>query len=211
MRHRAYVLGAALLLLILPGCATGGDAPSTPGATPSTPGTTPSETAVTEEPSQPAADPDDPSTWVIGQEGMGPVSLGAPFEDARAAMPEGTGNDENCEWTAWWNATDEDYDLFAARASDSDANGPVIVIDASAWADPGSVEGPRTEDGIGIGSTFDEVQAAYPDAVPVESAVAGAADVLQVGQVFFSSRPGEDVVSAVTVTSLEVPPYEVCG
>lgn len=212
MRRTAYVVTVVFSLAILAGCASGesGASPSStaPTAAPSrtaTPSPTATETAL------PEADPDDPSTWTITQDGIGPLVLGAPFADALAAMPEGSRNDtEHCAWSTWWNAPDNSFGLYAARSSDAgtDASSPVLHIDASAWTDPTTADGPRTAEGIGLGATVDEVKVAYPDGVDVS--LYGGIEAVQVGRIFFQHRDGS-LISAITVTSSPQPPYEVCG
>lgn len=204
MRRSAYVLATALALAALSGCASGAAAPAeTSPTTPSQGDETPS--------AAPEADPDDPSTWLITEDGVGPLVLEEPFSDALAVMPEGTTNDaENCAWTAWWNAPDDSYGLYAARDSaDADDSSPVTVIDIAAWDDPAAAEGPKTAEGVGLGSSVSDVKAAYPDGVDVVLE-GGGIDAVQVGSIFFQYRDGSSV-SAVTVTSLPQPPYEVCG
>lgn len=208
MRRWAYVLTATVALAALTGCAAGDAGGSTvagsasPAETTSISSPTPTPTAI--------PDSNDPSTWVVSDDGVGPLRLGEPFSEVLPLMPDGATNDQaNCAWTAWWNAPGAAYGLYAARPSDADASGAVNVIEVGDWADPSDANAARTAEGIGLGSTVDEVRTAYPDAVDVPHAIDSSIGVQQVGRVYFSSREG--IVSAVTVTSLPQPPYEVCG
>jgi len=142
---------------------------------------------------------------------MGPIALGAPFPDALALMPAGTTNDTaNCGWTAWWNAPDQSYQVYAARASDAAADGPVTVVSTAAWSDPSGADGPRTADGIGVGSAVDEVRAAYPDAIETPDSMDASIVHLQAGHIFFTYRE-TPVITEITVTTADAPPYELCG
>ncbi|GAA5203869.1 hypothetical protein [Microbacterium jejuense] len=112
MRVRASIAVLLLSAVALTACATPGDPASTSSRTPSAS----AEQTSTPSPA-PTIDSDDPSTWIITDDGMGPITLGDPFPDALALMPEGTTNDvDNCAWTAWWNAPDQSYQVFTARA-----------------------------------------------------------------------------------------------
>jgi hypothetical protein len=210
MRVTASIAILLLSAAALSACATQGEPASTPSGSPSasaepTPTPTPTPT--------PAAtvDSDDPSTWVITDDGMGPIALGDPFPDALGLMPQGTTNDtERCAWTAWWSAPDRSYQVYAARASDAAEDGPVIDVNAASWSDPAAADGPRTAEGVGIGSTVDEVRAAYPDAIETPDAVDPSIVHLRVGRIFFDYRETPVIVS-VTVTTADAPPYEVCG
>ncbi|WP_160150892.1 hypothetical protein [Microbacterium timonense] len=142
---------------------------------------------------------------------MGPVTLGMPFSEARATMPHGTTNDpERCGWLAWWNSPGEQYNVYAAGSAEAPDAGPVTLVAAEEWADPTSAPGPRTAEGIGIGSTVDEVRAAYPEVSEISDSVDSSMVHLRVGQMFFTYRE-EPVIRSVTVTTADLPPYELCG
>ncbi|WP_345546493.1 hypothetical protein [Microbacterium jejuense] len=80
----------------------------------------------------------------------------------------------------------------------------------ASWNDPSAADGPRTADGIGVGSTVDEVRAAYPDVTEVPDAIGPSIIHLKVGRIFFTYRE-TPVITSVTVTTADAPPYEVCG
>lgn len=207
----AALLGALTIAIGLAGCASEAptQTPSTaPGGT-STPIDSPSPS--TTENASP--DPDDLSTWVITESGIGPVELGADFDETTAMLPTWT-VDENCSWAAYWNAPDQS--LSAYYAQDSEEPSGVTTIDLAASADTAAPDDvPRTAEGIGIGSTRDEVLAAHPDAAE-QTPTIGGGTLLRVGSpadgaIFFAFPDGVETVRAVTVTSREEPPYEVCG
>ncbi|UJP11336.1 hypothetical protein L2X99_07395 [Microbacterium sp. KUDC0406] len=210
-KRAAAVLGVTVLAVALAGCGT----PASPPTSTSSPTSiqsdapTPHETRTT----NPDADPDDPRTWTITEQGMGPVQLDELFADAVAGVPTWT-VDENCSWTAFWNDPEKSVSAYFSRESDL-TDGAVTTIDVSTseTAQPG--DGPRTADGLGLGSSREEVLVAHPDAVEQKPTI-GDGSMLRVGpdgigSIFFSFRADEDAVSAVTVTSRDEPPYEVCG
>lgn len=221
-RTASLALGLTAVLL-MSGCAsepaaaptaspTGATTTATPPSTQSaTPTSTPSPT-----PSAPDIDPQDPSTWVVTQAGIGPLELNVPFDAAMQSMPADARNDaENCAWTSFWSPQDASYQFVIGRDSAGAADAPVTVIDATSSPGTTLVVGPRTQEGIGIGSSLDEVAAVYPDAVPVDSPLGAGEGIpryMQVGDsIFFTYYGGTDVVAGVTVTTAETPPYELCG
>lgn len=140
---------------------------------------------------------------------MGPVRLGAPFGDA-ASKVTGWRVDPNCSWTSYWNAADGSANAYFASDGD-DPEGPVTTVSVDALPDAGSsASAPRTAEGLGLGSTDQEVLAAHPDAVTQKPAIGGGR-LLRVDRMFFVFREGESTVSGVAVTTRNEPPYEVCG
>ncbi|REJ06659.1 hypothetical protein DY023_06070 [Microbacterium bovistercoris] len=152
--------------------------------------------------------------WTITEQGMGPVQLDELFADAVAGVPTWT-VEENCSWVAFWNDQETGVTAYFARDSET-SDGTVTTIDVESTTDTVQPhDGPRTVDGLGLGSTRDEVLAAHPDAAEQKPTIGDGA-LLRVGPqgegaIFFAFRSGEDTVSAVTVTSRDEPPYEVCG
>ena len=209
-RRGVALIGAVLMTAALAGCASE-SGPSGDTTPPTSASATPDATPTPTGGSTPTADPDDITTWTVSETGMGPIELDAAFDEAQAAVPAWT-VPEACSWTAYWN--DPDGAVTAYFAEDGEQAGGVTTIDVAALTDSVAPEdAPRTPEGIGLGSTLDEVRAAYPDATE-QNATIGDAMLLRVGEqgtIFFTFPSGSDVVSAVTVTSRDEPPYEVCG
>ena len=207
VRQISLMIAAAAALGFLTGCTASTTGPA-PGTTASPrPTMTPTDT--------PEAHPAEPTTWVISDAGIGPVSLGGDFAATLEALPGTWKNDEVCSWTAWWNAEDSSYGLFFVRGTESDT-APIDEISVYSSADDfGSVEGPRTAEGLGVGATTDDVLAAYPDAEEGTAEIGSGTWVRlpgdAEGHVFFQFREGEDMASSIVVTSREEPSYEVCG
>lgn len=206
------LIALATAALLFAGCA-----PASPSSTSST---TPSPTASVPAPETPSPsptpttppeDPDDPTTWLITQDGIGPVRLGEPFDEARALLPAGAEHDpEACFWTAWWDSpeTGNQIYLVGATTAESDDVGPVDLVASAAYQATSQI-GPVTAEGVGAGSTPDEIRAAHPDAVEAEGMIAGS--FLQVGRIFFAFPEGSERAASVVVTTAPEPPYEVCG
>jgi hypothetical protein len=209
-RSTGPVILAALGVLLLAGCAT--TAPDSEATTGPAPSPTASEPAPAPSGSEPPADPNDPSTWLVTERGIGPIETGGDFEATLVELPDSWNNDENCSWAAWWNAEDDSYTMTFVRGTESE-DAPIVLASASA-ADPVTAGvGPRTEEGLGIGSTKDEVLAQYPDASEGDAPI-GEGTWLSVpadGATMFFEYYTADEANAVTVTTLEQPPYETCG
>lgn len=208
---------AAIGILILAGCAgTTAEPPSQPAPA------DPSVTATAEPPADPSptaeppttADPADPATWVISEDGIGPIVIGADFDAVLAELPESWTTDaENCSWAAWLN--DGTHQQYFVRPSDGSSN-EIATASIADWEENASADGaPATADGLSIGTTRDEVLTAYPDAVESTSSI-GEYTLLALpsdgeATVFFQFRADAEQASAVTVTTAGEPPYEVCA
>lgn len=169
----------------------GATPPTTPSAieTPSpSPSVSPSASP-TPSPTPSAADPADPSTWVVTQEGMGPFRLGASFADASALVPNGQ---SACTGVTYGF----DNALWVAEGNNTPGTVQMVLWDGGQGG-----PGPVTAEGIGIGSSADEVRAAYPDAT--EEGM-----YLRTGAVYFDVETG--AVRAIGVTPGEIP-SEFCG
>lgn len=210
MRRMSLTIAAGAAVVLLAGCATAAAPESSPTASPSTePAPTPSPTAT------PEADPADPTTWIISGAGIGPVEVGGDFAATLGTLPDSWTNDDVCEWSAWWMSEDPSYGVYFVRGTESDT-APISEMSVySAAEDLTTVTGPRTAEGLGVGSTAEELIAAYPDAEQGTAEI-GSITWLEIpgdlaGNVFFQFREGETEASSVVVTSREAPSYEVCG
>ncbi len=145
--------------------------------------------------------------------GIGTVRIGMPFNEAL----EGTGATpvaDVCPWVA--TVAEDGFITVIQRDEFGDDASAVILVSASAPPEASGEVGPRTPEGIGIGSTVEEARVAYPDAE--ELAPEGMDDrrYLKVdsgeeGSVFLSFTDGDERIWAFTVTTLPVPPYEPCA
>ncbi|MDQ0647940.1 hypothetical protein QFZ53_002136 [Microbacterium natoriense] len=210
-QRSAIVLITGLVLATGTACAPGaGEAEPGSSAT-----STATQTSSPEPTSSPSADPEDPTTWIISEEGVGPIEIGGRLAETLAELPPTWTNDENCSWTAWWNADDSSYGVFFVRGTESE-DAPVREISVYTAAEtPVAVPSPVTDKGLGVGATTEEVLAAYPDAEE-GVASAGAGTWLKVpgdaeAHIFFEYREGAAGASDVVVTIGEQPSYEVCG
>lgn len=206
----ASLAAAAFGVLILAGCSSAEPLPQTsaPDEATSAPPVEPSPTP------EPSTDLDDPASWTVTHQGIGPVELDGDFAATLSELPEAWENDDHCSWAAWWNAEDQSYSVDFVRGTESEDE-PIVLVSASAAEPVTPGVGPRTDDGLGIGSTKDEVRMQHPDAAEGQSQI-GEGSWLSVpgdgGTIFFEYYTAEATqANAVTVTTLEEPPYETCG
>jgi len=152
----AYALGTGIL------------APA-PTASP-TPVATPTETVTPTPPPTPTATPTptptsdaaDPSTWTIGFDGIGPITLGMRMTDVTAAAP--TFSDVTYDICRPNQLDLEAPDQLVISAFDTqDAPGVVGDLDVRSFTTTfDGLATPRTDRGIGIGSTAQDLFTAYP-------------------------------------------------
>lgn len=206
------LLGAAVVALSLSGCMAG--ASDVPGSS-APPTSVGSEPPATPKPA-PTIDADDPSTWVITSSGIGPLQLGSDFSETVDALPDAWTHDPaQCSWVAWVN--DDDTTIWFAQDSDS-AESPISTASVeSTPADEtaGSDDGPRTEDGLGLGSSKDDILTIHPDATEIPATIGDSVFIAVadagVGTLFFEFAADSDAASSVTVTERAEPAYEMCG
>ena len=151
----------------------------------------------------------DPASWTITQRGIGPVELGMQVSDAFDTLPAGAS--DHCPWLASWTAGGFNFLATNIRAID---DGPVQLVATTAVPGVTGLVGPRTAEGIGVGSTVEEVKAAYPSAqiskVTDELMMDGDRFV-KVGDAIHLSLSEDDTVSAVTVTTLTTGELSICA
>jgi len=111
-------------------------------------------------PSAPSApvETSNPATWIIDYHSIGPVEVGEGVASARGEMTsfdaEPTGG---CTWTNWFHTAEMSFTFILTEDESA-----IDLIDISNSGNYARV-GPRTDKGIGLGSTLDELVAAYPD------------------------------------------------
>ena len=141
-------------------------------------------------------------------QGVGPARLGDAVETIGAL--DGWSITDPCTWAAFGPWTGDGRWIVAASSSD-DPSGAVQTVDFGG-GDAGS--GPRTPDGLGLGSTRAEILAAHPEATEGDS---NGYAWIRVGQpapaagIYLSIRGDSTGVSRVTVTSENRLSPEFCG
>ena len=131
MRRPAYTVSILSAAILLAGCTTasGTAAPiPQPTSTASSSALAPTLTATPTPTSSLVEDPADPSTWIVTEEGIGPIKLNAPFSDAVDQLPTGVERDlEVCRHSVWWKDANGDQ-LVVARDSSTDDAGPLELV-----------------------------------------------------------------------------------
>lgn len=200
-RSRLLAAAAVLGVLTLASCA-----PDAPDAAPSGP-TTPTPVPTAQQPSpSPSAPPAE-----VSATGIQTIALGEPFDET--VTQHGAVAAEGCPYAATLSAGA--YTLTFSRDAAADDASPVEFVSAATpIGNAAGTEGPRTAEGIGIGSTIEEARAVYPDAEEIVSA--GDRRYLRVASdgdsaLFLAFTDGEPVIWGLTATILDEPPYELCG
>jgi hypothetical protein len=170
-------LAAALAVVALAGC-TSTPAETSPSASPSpsvthsatpSPSATPSETAAAAAECPTWTDDPDDTVSAIGPISFAGVCIGQSFDEAIATGAPVTAP-EQCPWYGQLVAQDDPGFYVTALSDPSDPGARINFFILYWFADPAdaaSFEMPSTAEGITIGSTTDEVMAAYPTASEV--------------------------------------------
>ncbi len=141
-------------VLVLAGCA-GAGVQSSPS-----PSASVSVTAT----STPTPDLTDPGNWVVGFGSVGPLKVGSTLADAGSALDPFTKQQQTvCPWLIILTSPTAFPGVSVwVPVGDDTIIDQLVVGDGSAGEVPHS---PRTAAGIGLGSSVDQIMAAYPDAV----------------------------------------------
>ncbi|MFD6055910.1 hypothetical protein [Agromyces sp. NPDC060279] len=203
--------GLAIAALLLAGCA------SEPKPTPTPTGSeTPTPTA-TPTPTVAAPDPADVTTWVISGAGFGPVSRGAAYPGVAEPLTafELAPVDEGCPRLSTLSPVGDSSDAAALLLIVSEAGDAVedVWVSGSPDASGALPLAPRTAEGIGLGSSTDELTAAYPELQQIAQVSAEA-----FGYAVGDEERGwidfivvEDVVTSIGSSAEPRAPKEFCG
>ncbi|MBU4464539.1 MAG: hypothetical protein KKH75_01705 [Actinobacteria bacterium] len=195
----ALASGALLLAVQLAGCSA--SAPAESGAT--------SQVPLTSDPST-SASPSDSDPQIISTTGIGALRRGGSFSEAERQLGGSTA-DERCPRVL---SQRTDFATWVIGTQDANAAGNAIdllAIDSFGF-DSDSRAAPRTSKGIGLGSTIEEIRAAYPFAIDIEPRHADAAIRYtdSAGSMIFALRDGR--VQGITVLAADAHyPWEYCG
>jgi hypothetical protein len=167
--------------------------------------------AETTHPSTPdPTDVTDPGSWLISFDGIGPLSMGGRISEKRRFMTAFTEEmDPYCDLAMF--ASDSAPDIWAGPRNDV-----INFMVATAHVDPLPVASgsPRTDAGIGVGSTLDELVAAYPTAYEWLEERTGHQFTLASGDgrwIHFAMTHDDTYVVRIVVNTFHRPPYELCG
>jgi hypothetical protein len=180
---------------------TGSPAPAPAGSPSPSAGPSASPTPASSEPATPAFSAADPGTWLIDFVGVGPIVLGASLEQVKADIPLPV--TECLSNTAW-------YSLGGPSAVAASVQGGGAVSEAYVGGTDRALS-PKTQGGIGVGSSLEELQAAHPE-VQQHASLNYGYYYLTDGTAFINFSVGDDgVVDAIDVSTTEFPPSEICG
>jgi hypothetical protein len=189
-------------------------ATSAPSRTPSTPASAPFTPTATPTPTRRPYDRTDPGTWTISGDEVGPVALGAPYTGEIDDLSDAYTRDPNT------NCSNPDVSFWdrpgAPTLVVTEQDGLVagVQVGLGPSSDPSNLEvSPTTAEGIGVGSTLDDLHARYPDLRNV-----GDIDGFELWSV---QRNGYAITFQIDTDTARVrtvwdgsdpmPPYEFCG
>ncbi|PZF30824.1 MULTISPECIES: hypothetical protein [unclassified Curtobacterium] len=179
-------------------------------------------------PTAPPYSATDWSTWTISADAVGPATLGSPAGSDDAALraafspappliddtgtviyPFGCPNTNSRIWDG----------PGGERVVEVVAGGTVgtVVIQQGQDAAPGQQVGPKTLEGVGLGSTLAEVRGAYPDLVQTRTDAAGGTRdtfwAVRSGEryIVFQFGEGSDRVATVFVAGTSEPVADYCS
>lgn len=156
----------------------------------------------------------DPDTWLVTESAIGPIEIGADFDSTLTTIRSTGVGTLDCDGVAYGFAADNAYDIL--MVSDREGDSGAITEVSIGWNSDTMGVGPRTAERLGLGSTKDQVLAAYEDAVEEDSQIVGhtyvtIADKDGVSKLVFGYRDGYDGATSVSVITGEEPAYEPCA
>jgi hypothetical protein len=159
-------------------------------------------------------DPADPDSWLVTERAIGPIEIGADYESTLAAIRSTGVGTFDCEGVAYGFAADNAYDILVIKDREGDSDGITEV--SIGWNSDTMGVGPRTAESLGLGSTKEQVLAAYDDAAEQGSQIAGhtyvtISDKTGASKLVFGYRDGYDGAVSVSVITGSEPAYEPCA
>jgi hypothetical protein len=204
--RRLFAVPALLLPLLLAACTAPAPNPS-PTATPTVTATVTPTPTPTPEP-VPAAPvyTDNTADWIITYTGIGPIEFSQAFSQIAASIPSPERFTEACPPLALYSSGIQPQ-VGVAFVDDVPWDLVVATFGQEALTD----QAPHTAEGIRVGSTADEVLAAYPDALLNGEVAYGAYVVTNGAGGYITFALTESIVESIHVSNKPSAPKEYCA
>jgi hypothetical protein len=203
-----------VFVLLLSGCA--GQQTNVPLANPTGPdGPTESATAPAPKPTltpTPAAlDLADPSSWIIGFTGIGPLAIGAELSASSQSMTAFTSGNifEGCPSIVSFDRPGFPNIVITDRYDDGLVE--LIALEGGPTPSEFTATSPRTSSGIGIGATLEELMGAYPAITYQDDHFTPHYALPDGDGNWINFAMYEGLVNKIVVRPMSVIPRELCG
>lgn len=218
LRARRAITAIAVALFgaaVASGCAS--EVPSVPEVPASASVSAETPPVPTPTPTAESMTPNDPSnldSWVVTEQGIGPVLVSANYDEALDAVSSTPIEPfDGCDGVAYGTADDNAYNVMIVKDR-RDGTDEVVEVTVN-WNGDTMGVGPRTEEDLGLGSTKAQVLGTYERAQEQSSGIKDRSFVTIAGgddqKLVFTYVDGYDGAVSVSVVNTQEPAYEPCA